>query len=84
MNISEMKISDLIPYDRNQRKNNKVVDAIAASIQEFVFRYGHESQKKKKLGEILGGQREYIYWRKIARFYFFHREIEGSEFSTCL
>lgn len=38
MIISEMKVSDLIPYDRNPRKNNKAVDAIAASIQEFGFR----------------------------------------------
>ena len=33
-----MKTSDLIPYDRNPRKNDASVDTVAASIKEFGFK----------------------------------------------
>ena len=38
MQIKEMKIGELIPYERNPRKNDQAVDAVAASIREFGFR----------------------------------------------
>ena len=35
MNIISKKISEIIPYDKNPRKNNKSVDFVANSIKEF-------------------------------------------------
>ena len=36
--VKEMSISDLIPYENNPRKNDGAVNAVAASIREFGFR----------------------------------------------
>jgi ParB-like chromosome segregation protein Spo0J len=38
MNIEEWKIEKFIPYARNPRKNDAVVDQMAASIKEFGFK----------------------------------------------
>lgn len=38
MNIKQMKIKDLIPYEKNPRKNDKAVDYVAESIKEFGFK----------------------------------------------
>lgn len=38
MLIQNMKITDVRPYERNPRRNNKAVDAVAASIKEFGWR----------------------------------------------
>ena len=38
MKIISVPIEDVIPYDRNPRHNDRVVDAVARSIQEFGFR----------------------------------------------
>lgn len=38
MQIEMMKVSDLRPYVNNPRKNDKAVDAVAASIREFGFK----------------------------------------------
>jgi len=38
MQIEMMKVSDLQPYVNNPRKNDKAVDAVAASIREFGFK----------------------------------------------
>ena len=38
MNIIEMKVSELIPYENNPRKNDGAVDAVAESIREFGFK----------------------------------------------
>ena len=38
MKVVEMKVGDLIPYERNPRNNEKAVDAVAASIKQFGFR----------------------------------------------
>lgn len=38
MKIFERKISELIPYENNPRKNDSAVDAVAASIKEFGFK----------------------------------------------
>ena len=38
MQVIEKKISDLIPYENNPRKNDIAVDAVMASIKEFKFR----------------------------------------------
>ena len=38
MLIQNVKITDIHPYERNPRKNNKAVDAVAASIKEFGWR----------------------------------------------
>ena len=38
MTIRELPIQDLIPYDKNPRKNDSAVDAVAASIKEFGFK----------------------------------------------
>lgn len=38
MNLLEMKISEVKPYDKNPRKNDKSVDKVANSIKEFGFK----------------------------------------------
>lgn len=38
MNIIEMNIDNLMPYENNPRKNDGAVDAVAASIKEFGFK----------------------------------------------
>lgn len=38
MQIIEKKLSELVPYAKNPRKNDTAVKAVAASIQEFGFR----------------------------------------------
>ena len=38
MQVKEMKVADLVPYENNPRKNDDAVDAVAASIEEFGFR----------------------------------------------
>lgn len=38
MNVIEMRIDDLIPYENNPRKNDEAVDAVALSISSFGFR----------------------------------------------
>ena len=38
MNISNMKVSDIRPYEKNPRLNEGAVDAVAASIKEFGWR----------------------------------------------
>ena len=38
MRIIQKKISDLIPYENNPRKNERAIDKVAASIKEFGFK----------------------------------------------
>ena len=38
MNITILKVKDLIPYENNPRKNDKAVEAVANSIREFGFK----------------------------------------------
>lgn len=38
MNVVQMKIEDLIPYDKNPRKNNDAVKYVAESIKQFGFK----------------------------------------------
>ncbi len=38
MQIEEMRVADLIPYENNPRKNDEAVEAVAASIKEFGFK----------------------------------------------
>lgn len=38
MNIHEIAVSKLTPYENNPRNNEKAVDAVAASIKEFGFK----------------------------------------------
>ena len=38
MKIVYLPIDDVIPYDRNPRHNDRAVDAVARSIEEFGFR----------------------------------------------
>ena len=38
MNIIELAVKDIIPYERNPRKNDKAVDAVAESIRQFGFK----------------------------------------------
>ena len=38
MKIISIPIEDVIPYDRNPRHNDRAVDAVARSIEEFGFR----------------------------------------------
>lgn len=38
MNIIEIPVDDLIPYENNPRLNDEAVDAVAASIREFGFK----------------------------------------------
>ena len=38
MNIIEMEIKDLIPYDKNPRKNDAAVPKVMQSIKEFGFK----------------------------------------------
>ena len=37
MNIENVSINDIVPYENNPRKNDKAVDVVAKSIQEFGF-----------------------------------------------
>lgn len=37
MNIKKLSLSEIFPYEKNPRKNDKAVDAVAASIQRFGF-----------------------------------------------
>lgn len=39
MEIVNMAISDIVPYERNPRKNSAAIKPVANSIQEFGFRY---------------------------------------------
>ena len=38
MKIIELAVKDIIPYERNPRKNDKAVDAVAESIRQFGFK----------------------------------------------
>ena len=38
MNIIEMKLSEIKPYEKNPRRNDDAVDAVANSIREFGFK----------------------------------------------
>ena len=38
MQIEEKKLKDLIPYDKNPRKNDMSVDKVAESIKQFGFK----------------------------------------------
>lgn len=38
MEVKNIPINKLIPYDKNPRKNDKAADAVAASIKEFGFK----------------------------------------------
>ena len=38
MNITESKISDIIPYENNPRNNKAAVEKVAESIKEFGFK----------------------------------------------
>lgn len=38
MNIIELGIDEIIPYENNPRRNEKAVDAVANSIKEFGFK----------------------------------------------
>lgn len=38
MNIMNKKVADLIPYEKNPRKNDKAVEYVANSIKEFGFK----------------------------------------------
>ena len=38
MEIKIVKVSELIPYEKNPRKNDKAVESVANSIKEFGFK----------------------------------------------
>lgn len=38
MNVIELPIDRVVPYERNPRKNDKAVEAVANSIKEFGFK----------------------------------------------
>ena len=38
MNVIEIKLSDIVPYENNPRNNEKAVDAVAESIKQFGFK----------------------------------------------
>lgn len=38
MNIKKLKVKDLIPYEKNPRKNEEAVNLVANSIKEFGFK----------------------------------------------
>ncbi len=38
MNIIELELSELVPYDKNPRRNEGAVDYVAKSIKEFGFK----------------------------------------------
>lgn len=38
MEIHEVKVSELIPYENNPRRNDDAVEPVANSIREFGFR----------------------------------------------
>lgn len=38
MNVIDMKVNELVPYENNPRKNDSAVESVAASISEFGFK----------------------------------------------
>lgn len=38
MDIIDMKINEIVPYEHNPRKNDNAVNAVANSIKEFGFK----------------------------------------------
>ena len=38
MNVVEIDVSEIVPYDNNPRRNEKAVEAVANSIKEFGFK----------------------------------------------
>jgi len=69
MNITNMKLSDIHPYEKNPRFNDDAVEAVANSIKEFGFKVpivvdknhviiaGHTRFLSAKLLGLLGGRR---------------------------
>ena len=53
MNIIELKTSELIPYEKNPRKNNAAVKEVAASIREFGFKQPIVIDKDKRRAEAV-------------------------------
>lgn len=49
MEIQKIKVSEIISYDRNPRRNDHVVDKVAAGIREFGFRVPVILKKDKTL-----------------------------------
>ena len=45
-----MRLDDLVPYAGNPRDNDKVVDGVAASIEEFGFRGAIVCDREHELG----------------------------------
>ena len=37
MQVVEKKLKDIVPYEKNPRKNDSAVDAVANSIREFGY-----------------------------------------------
>ena len=38
LKIEQMNVSDLVPYEKNPRRNDQAVESVAASIREFGFK----------------------------------------------
>lgn len=62
MQIITKKLSDLRPYERNPRKNDQAVDAVANSIREFGFKVPIVIDKN---GEIIAGHTRYKAAKKM-------------------
>lgn len=62
MQIITKKLSDLRPYERNPRKNDQAVDAVASSIREFGFKVPVVIDKN---GEIIAGHTRYKAAKKM-------------------
>ena len=65
MEIIEKKIKDITPYEKNPRKNDEAVDAVANSIKEFGWKVPIVIDKN---GIIVAGHTRYKAAKKLRIF----------------
>ena len=62
MNIVDLDINELIPYENNPRNNEKAIEKVAASIKEFGFKVPLVIDKDKV---IVAGHTRYLASKKL-------------------
>jgi ParB-like chromosome segregation protein Spo0J len=56
MNVFDIAIGELIPYDRNLRKNDRAVVRMVASIKEFGFKIPLLARRRGEGIEVVDGE----------------------------
>lgn len=62
MNIVDLNVNELIPYEHNPRNNEKAIEKVAASIKEFGFKVPIVIDKNKV---IVAGHTRYIASKRL-------------------